>query len=76
LIDHVKMNHLVSTELDKVNAAVMKSFYDAIFSNDWVGVEKHASKNLIVHEADGMPYRGEYRGIEELKTLFAKIVSY
>ncbi|QCP50354.1 nuclear transport factor 2 family protein [Trinickia violacea] len=66
----------MSTELDKANAAVMKRFYDAVFSSDWAAVETLVSKNLIVYEADGMPYRGEYRGFEELKTLVAKVMGY
>lgn len=66
----------MSTEVDKLHAQVMKRFYDAIFSNDWAGVEKVVSKNLIVYEADGLPYRGEYRGIDELKALFGRVVGY
>lgn len=66
----------MSTEVDKLHAQVMKRFYDAIFSNDWAGVEKVVSKNLIVYEADGLPYRGEYCGIDELKALFGRVVGY
>jgi ketosteroid isomerase-like protein len=66
----------MSTDLDQANVAVMRRFYDAVFSGDWAGVEKQVSKNLLVREADGMPYRGEYHGIEGLKTVFAKVVSY
>jgi ketosteroid isomerase-like protein len=54
----------------------MRKFYDAIFAGDWAGVEKCVSKKLIVYEADGLPYRGQYRGIEELKALFGQVVSY
>jgi len=66
----------VSAEQDKANAETMKRFYDAIFANDWEGVEQVVSKNLTVYEADGLPYRGEYRGIGELKALFARVLSY
>lgn len=66
----------MSTDQDKKNAETMKRFYDAIFANDWAGVEKVVSKNLTVYEADGLPYRGEYRGVEELKALFARVLSY
>ncbi len=66
----------MSTELDQANAAVMKRFYDAIFSNDWASVESLVSKNLIVHEADGLPYCGEYHGLDGLKAVFARVVSY
>jgi ketosteroid isomerase-like protein len=66
----------VTTERDAANAAVMRQFYDAIFANDWAGVERHVVPDLVVYEADGMPYRGEYHGIEALKGLFAAVVGY
>jgi ketosteroid isomerase-like protein len=61
---------------DKANAATMKHFYDAVFAGDWAGVGKLASKDLVVHEADGMPYRGTYHGIEGLMDVFGKVVGY
>lgn len=66
----------MSIEQDKANAETMQRFYGAIFANDWEGVEKVVSKNLTVYEADGLPYRGEYHGIGELKTLFAQVVGH
>lgn len=66
----------MSTEQDKVNTETMQRFYDAIFANDWEGVEKVVSKNLTVYEAEGLPYGGEYRGIAGLQGLFAQVVGY
>ena len=66
----------MSTARDQSNAVVMQKFYDAIFSGDWAGVAKVVSKNLTVYEADGLPYRGEYHGVEALKALFAKVQGY
>lgn len=66
----------MNTEMDQKNAQVMRKFYGAIFASDWAGVEKVVTKNLMVYEADGLPYRGEYRGVEALKSLFARVVGY
>lgn len=64
------------TEQDKSNAEVMKRFYEAVFSGNWDGVAKTVSKDLIVYEADGLPYHGEYRGMAGLQEVFGKVVGY
>jgi hypothetical protein len=66
----------VSQEQDQSNVSTLRAFYDAIFSNDWAAVERLVSPDLVVYEAEGLPYRGVYHGVGELQSLFAKVVSY
>lgn len=66
----------MSQEQDQANVSTLKAFYDAIFSNDWAAVERLVTSDLVVYEADGLPYRGEYHGLAALQSLFATVVSY
>ena len=62
--------------VDQANLALVQKFYGAIFKGDWGGVEQCVSEDIVVYEAQGLPYGGEYHGIQALQELFAQVVSY
>lgn len=66
----------MSNEMDHANIALMQRFYDAIFAGDWAGVEQQVSNDLVIQEAAGLPYAGEYRGMGGLQTVFGKVMGY
>lgn len=66
----------VPSPSDQANAAVAKKFYEAVLSSDWGGIEKCISKNFILEEAEGVPYRGFYHGLAGLKEVLGKLYDY
>jgi ketosteroid isomerase-like protein len=61
---------------DENNVAVAKKFYEAVLIGDWEGVEKCIAKNVVVHEAEGLPYRGEHIGLHGLQSLLGTLAGY
>ncbi|WP_062380391.1 nuclear transport factor 2 family protein [Pseudomonas abietaniphila] len=66
----------MSQDENNTNASTLRAFYDAIFSNDWAAIGRLVTDDLVIYEADGLPYRGVYHGIEQLQSLFGTVVSY
>ncbi|SDA50882.1 Ketosteroid isomerase-related protein [Pseudomonas sp. NFACC15-1] len=66
----------MSQDENIANASTLRAFYDAIFTNDWAAVERVVAADLVVHEAEGLPYGGVYHGIDQLQSLFGQVVSY
>lgn len=56
------------------NLAIVKQSYDAYKAGDWDGFFRPFDENIVVHEAASLPYGGEYRGIDELKTLSRRML--
>lgn len=65
-----------SPSTDQANRALVESFYGAIFSGDWAGVQKCLTSDFEVLEADSLPYAGRHVGLEALQALFGQVVSY
>ncbi len=66
----------MSQDENKANASTLRAFYDAIFSNDWAAIGHLVTEDLVIYEADGLPYGGVYHGIDQLQSLFGAVVSH
>jgi uncharacterized protein len=55
------------------NLQLARRFYAALFSADWDGVKSCIGPDFAVIEADGMPYRGTWKGFDGFMDLFGQM---
>jgi hypothetical protein len=54
----------VVTDLEQANRAVVEQIYAAAGRGDLDGVAARFSPDIVLHQAESLPYGGEFRGIE------------
>jgi ketosteroid isomerase-like protein len=57
------------------NLATAEALYAATGSDDWDAAEAMLSDDLVITEADTLPYAGVYRGKGGLRELYRKVLS-
>lgn len=55
---------------NKSNLETAHQLYEAIFSGDWKTFDEVTTDDFAVIEADGMPYGGEWKGVDGFQKLF------
>ena len=56
-------------------SAILNAFYEATGRGDWTAAETYLSDDLVITEADALPYAGVYRGKGALRTLYARVMA-
>lgn len=58
----------------------LKSIVQAVYAHagagDWAACEALLSPDLVIHEADGLPYAGTYRGRDALQQLHGIVMGH
>ena len=62
-------------ELEDRNREIIRALYRATGRGNWVAAEPYISADLVIRQASGLPFAGEYHGLEGLKSLFATVVA-
>lgn len=59
------------------NEAVVGSYLEALFQRyDLAALDKIIAPDALYHQAAGLPYGGQYRGLSEMVTMFTKAQTY
>jgi ketosteroid isomerase-like protein len=61
---------------DADNLATAQRLYAAAGRGDWDAAEAELHDELVIHEAESLPYHGQYRGKRALRDLSAKVWGY
>ena len=56
-----------------MSVALLTRLYEHAHVGDWSTVETMLSDELVIHEAESLPFGGEYRGKRALRDLFASV---
>ena len=59
-----------------VNRALIETVYAAAGAGDWAGVRAHMADDLVIVEADGLPYAGRWTGPDALHELFGVVSGF
>ena len=59
-----------------MSVALLTRLYEHAHVGDWDAVETMLSDDLVIHEAESLPFGGEYRGKRALRDLFASVMGY
>lgn len=62
------------TTQEERNLAVAAALYVATGSGDWAAAERMLSDDLVITEADTLPFGGTYRGRGALRELYDKVI--
>src|SRR3989344_472527 len=58
----------------------LKSIVQAVYAHagagDWAACEALLSPDLVIHEAEGLPYAGTYRGRDALRRLHGIVMAH
>ena len=54
-------------DLSSQNVAVVRALYDAVERRDAAGVWRAHAPDVVVREAESLPYGGEYHGLEGVR---------
>ena len=54
---------------------VAAQFYEGVLGGDWDKVAASVQPDFIVAEAAGLPFGGDYKGVEGLQQMFADLVT-
>lgn len=63
------------SDLSQTNLKFGKKFFHALFEGDWSYLAANITEDFTVHEAEGMPYKGEYKGITGFQSLLAEMTN-
>lgn len=55
--------------------ATAKQFYDGVLGGDWEKVVASVHPDFVVSQAAGLPYGGDYNGLEGLQAMFGELVT-
>lgn len=56
--------------------AIVQAVYAHAGAGDWTACEALLSPDLVIHEADGLPYAGTYRGRDALQRLHGIVMAH
>ena len=56
--------------------ALVEKLYALSGAGDWEAVDEYMSDDLVIVEAESLPYGGLYPGRTALRDLFAKVMAY
>lgn len=59
-----------------MSVALLTALYEHAHVGDWDAVETMLSDDLVIHEAESLPFGGEYRGRSALRDLYATVMAY
>lgn len=68
------MNDRAALTEEQRNLATAEALYAATGSGDWNAAEQMLSDDLIITEADTLPFAGTYRGRGALRELYGKVL--
>jgi uncharacterized protein len=60
--------------MSETNVEIVKKIYEVGGKGDMAGMMAHLAPNVVVHEANGLPYGGVYHGHAGMGALFQKLV--
>lgn len=69
------MSETTSGSQAQRNLATAEAIYAACATGDWDTVETMLSDELVIFEADTLPFAGEYKGKGALRELYGKVLS-
>jgi ketosteroid isomerase-like protein len=61
-------------DLESHNLQIVKMLYRVCGRGDWAAAAQYLSADLVIREADTLPFAGVYRGPEGMRQLLAKVV--
>ncbi len=61
---------------DQELGAIVEKLYSLTGIGDWAGAEHFLSDDLVITEADSLPYGGRYTGRSALQDLFVKVMEF
>lgn len=61
---------------DQETLALVEKLYAQSGADDWEAIDEYMSDDLVIVEAESLPYGGLYPGRTALRDLFAKVMSY
>jgi ketosteroid isomerase-like protein len=56
--------------------AIVQAVYAHAGAGEWAACEAYLSPDLVIFEADGLPYAGEYRGRDALRRLHGQVMAH
>lgn len=59
-----------------MSVALLTKLYGHAHVGDWAAVETMLSDELVIHEAESLPFGGAYRGKRALRDLYATVMGY
>ena len=59
-----------------MSVTLLTKLYGHAHVGDWDAVETMLSDDLVIHEAESLPFGGAYRGKRALRDLFATVMAY
>jgi ketosteroid isomerase-like protein len=60
---------------DADNRAAVERIYVAAARGDWAAAEAELHPDLVIHEAESLPYGGSWHGREALKQLYGRVLA-
>ncbi|MFQ3595592.1 MAG: nuclear transport factor 2 family protein [Sphingomonadaceae bacterium] len=64
------------TDDDTRNLATARRLYEAAGRGDWEAAERELHDDLVIHEAESLPYAGAYRGKDALRRLVGMVLGH
>lgn len=61
-------------DLEGRNMQIVKALYRLCGRGDWAAAGQYLAPDLVIREADTLPFAGEYRGLEGMRQLLATVV--
>lgn len=61
---------------DQETRALVEKLYALSGAGDWTAVAEYMSDDLVIREADSLPYGGDYTGRNALRDLFGKVMAF
>jgi ketosteroid isomerase-like protein len=58
------------------NLDLVNRLYGHVFKGDFVSAEQYLAEDFVVSEADGLPFRGVFRGRQALGETFRRLLHY
>lgn len=55
---------------------ITKQLYDFAIASDWDGFRKHIHPDFAVIESEGVPYAGNYKGVDGFQELVHTVFTY
>lgn len=63
-----------ATELEARNRDIVRALYKLTGRGRWDAAAEFIAPDLVIRQANSLPFAGEYHGLEGLRTLFATVV--